>query len=69
MNSIRTIGEIIRDTNRSMLVSLLNSRRTKQYRMGALQMAVLAGFIDNGHFNVIAKQIRAGDRKIVSPWD
>lgn len=64
----KTIGQLIQDGNRTALLALLNMRRNKEYRMGALQMAIFCGVIDNPQFHAVAKQIKAGERAIVPPW-
>lgn len=56
-------GETIRTHHRSMMLSLLTNRRTKQYRMGVLQMAAFCGVIDKDEWMRLFHKVRCQQRK------
>ena len=53
-----------RDQGRDMLVSILRMRKDCRYRMGAIQMAVMAGVIDQNEWEHLRRQI---DQRVSEP--
>lgn len=60
---MKTATQVTSDHRRSMLLSLLTNRRTKQYRMGVLQMAAFCGVIDNDEWGRLFHKVRCQQRK------
>ncbi len=60
---MKTDAQITREQRRMSLLRILSSRKSREYRQGVLQFAVLCAVIDHDEWGRLFHKVRCGQRK------